>query len=422
MATEKADFEIFDKTITELHKIAKEYDIKYATTMRKSELVFKIQEAVASQEGLSFAEGCLEVLEGNFGFLRFQENNYTQGPDDVYVSMSQIRKFNLKKGHMVAGPVRSPKEGEKYFALLRIDSVNRGNPEKMSTLRKFASLTPYYPQEQLTLETEKEEITTRLIDLFTPIGKGQRGLIVAAPRTGKTVILQKLANSILSNHSDAYVIVLLVDERPEEVTEMRNILIPKNSEVVSSTFDETPKNHIQVAEMVISKAKRMVEEGKDVVILLDSITRLGRAYNSAIPSSGKVLSGGIDSNALHRPKKFFGAARNTTDSGSLTIIATALVDTGSRMDQVIFEEFKGTGNMELVLDRSISDLRLYPAVDLLRSGTRREELLLSKEVLNRMFILRKYLKSISPSQGIEMLRTKMLATDDNEAFLASMSR
>lgn len=422
MATEKADFEIYDKTIAELHKIAKEYDIKYATTMKKADLIYNIQERAAAQEGLSFVEGCLEILDGNFGFLRFNHNNYTQHSDDVYVSMSQIKKFNLKNGHMVAGPVRSPKQDEKYFALLRVDSVNRENPEKMATLAKFESLTPYYPQEKLVLETEKDDVTTRLIDLFTPIGKGQRGLIVAAPRTGKTVILQKIANSILSNHNDVYVIVLLIDERPEEVTEMRNILIPKNSEVVSSTFDETPKNHIQVAEMVISKAKRMVEEGKDVVILLDSITRLGRAYNSAIPSSGKVLSGGIDSNALHRPKKFFGAARNTTDSGSLTILATALIETGSRMDQVIFEEFKGTGNMELVLDRSISDLRLYPAADLLRSGTRREELLLSKDELNRMFVLRKYLKTMSPSQGIETLRKKMLATKDNQAFLASMSR
>ncbi|MEA1971862.1 MAG: transcription termination factor Rho [Candidatus Cloacimonadota bacterium] len=422
MTTEKADFEIFDKSNSELHKIAKEYNIKYATKMRKSDIIFKIKEASAAHEGLSFVEGCLEILDGNFGFLRFQENNYLAGNDDVYISLSQIRKFNLKNGHMVAGPVRSPKDGEKYYALLRVDAVNRQNPDKMSMIKKFEALTPYYPQEQLKLETKKENVTTRLIDLFTPIGKGQRGLIVAAPRTGKTVILQKIANSILTNHSDTYVIVLLIDERPEEVTEMRNILIPHNSEVVSSTFDETPKNHIQVAEMVISKAKRMTEEGKDVVILLDSITRLGRAYNSAIPSSGKVLSGGIDSNALHRPKKFFGSARNTTDSGSLTILATALVDTGSRMDQVIFEEFKGTGNMELVLDRSISDLRLYPAVDLLRSGTRREELLLSQDILNRMIVLRKYLKTISPSQGIEMLRKRMLATKDNEKFLASMSR
>ena len=323
---------------------------------------------------------------------------------------------------MVSGPVRSPKEGEKYFALLRVDAVNMHAPDELISIKDFDDLTPYYPEQRLNLETTPKNVSTRIINLFTPIGKGQRGLIVAAPRTGKTVLLQDVSNAILTNHEDVYVIVLLVDERPEEVTEMKRILIPTNSEVISSTFDETPQNHIQVAEMCINKAKRMVETGLDVVIMLDSITRLARAYNNVSPSSGKVLSGGIDSNALHRPKKFFGSARNTIEQGSLTIIATALVDTGSRMDQVIFEEFKGTGNMELVLDRSISDMRLYPAVDLIKSGTRREELLLTKTELNRMYVMRKFLKTMSPVQGIETLRNKVLNSKNNKDLLDSMSQ
>jgi transcription termination factor Rho len=412
---------LFDMKLNELQAVAKEMEIA-STGMKKSDLIHKIFEMKAMQEGLAFVIGVLEIVDDGYGFLRFEENSYTPGRNDIYVSNSQIKKFGLKKGHVVSGPVRAPKEEEKYFALIRVDSVNYENPMSAREAKSFDRLTPYFPEEQLNLEVDPEDLSTRIINLFTPIGKGQRGVIVAAPRTGKTVLMQKVANAILSNHKEVYVIVLLVDERPEEVTEMKRIIIPENSEVVSSTFDETPRNHIQVAEMTIAKAKRMVELGRDVVIMLDSITRLARAYNMATPSSGKVLSGGLDSNSIHRPKKFFGAARNTLERGSLTIIATALVDTGSRMDQVIFEEFKGTGNMELVLDRTISDLRLYPAVDLIRSGTRREELLLNEEIRNRMFVLRKFLKTMSPVQGIEMLQNKMKATKTNKEFLNSMSR
>ena len=406
----------------ELVKLAKAYDISGYTTLPRNELIFRILKSAAEQEGLAFITGCLDIMEDGYGFLRFPENNYIPSRDDIYVSLTQIKKFNLKKGHMVSGPVRSPKEGEKYFALLRVDAVNMHAPDELISIKDFDDLTPYYPEQRLNLETTPKNVSTRIINLFTPIGKGQRGLIVAAPRTGKTVLLQDVSNAILTNHEDVYVIVLLVDERPEEVTEMKRILIPTNSEVISSTFDETPQNHIQVAEMCINKAKRMVETGLDVVIMLDSITRLARAYNNVSPSSGKVLSGGIDSNALHRPKKFFGSARNTIEQGSLTIIATALVDTGSRMDQVIFEEFKGTGNMELVLDRSISDMRLYPAVDLIKSGTRREELLLTKTELNRMYVMRKFLKTMSPVQGIETLRNKVLNSKNNKDLLDSMSQ
>jgi transcription termination factor Rho len=405
-----------------LVKLAKAYDISGYTTLPRNELIFRILKSAAEQEGLAFTTGCLDIMEDGYGFLRFPENNYIPSRDDIYVSLTQIKKFNLKKGHMVSGPVRSPKEGEKYFALLRVDAVNMHAPEDLISGKDFDDLTPYYPEKRLDLETTPKNVSTRIINLFTPIGKGQRGLIVAAPRTGKTVLLQDVSNAILTNHEEVYVIVLLVDERPEEVTEMKRILIPQNSEVISSTFDETPHNHIQVAEMCINKAKRMVELGQDVVIMLDSITRLARAYNNVSPSSGKVLSGGIDSNALHRPKKFFGAARNTIEMGSLTIIATALVDTGSRMDQVIFEEFKGTGNMELVLDRSISDMRLYPAIDLVKSGTRREELLLTKTELNRMYVMRKFLKTMSPVQGIETLRNKVLNSKNNQDLLDSMSQ
>jgi transcription termination factor Rho len=413
---------IHSLSTTELVKLAKAYDISGYTTLPKNELIFRILKSAAEQEGLAFTTGCLDIMEDGYGFLRFQENNYFPSRDDVYVSLTQIKKFNLKKGHMVSGPVRSPKEGEKYFALLRVDAVNMHAPDALISIKDFDDLTPYYPEEKLNLETKPKNVSTRIINLFTPIGKGQRGLIVAAPRTGKTVLMQDIANAILTNHEEVYVIVLLVDERPEEVTEMKRILIPTNSEVISSTFDETPQNHIQVAEMCINKAKRMVEMGGHIVIMLDSITRLARAYNNVSPSSGKVLSGGIDSNALHRPKKFFGSARNTIEEGSLTIIATALVDTGSRMDQVIFEEFKGTGNMELVLDRTISDMRLYPAADLIKSGTRREELLLTKTEMNRMYVMRKYLKTMSPVQGIETLRQKVLNTKNNKELLDSMSQ
>ncbi len=414
--------DIYAMTMEELRKIGSELEIPSMTTLRKNELIHKVLENLAAQEGLAFVNGCLEIMDDGYGFLRFQHNNYNPGRDDVYVSLTQIRRFNLKKGHIVSGPVRSPKEGEKYYALLRVDMVNYEKPDMVVEVKNFDSLTPYFPEVKLDLETDRKNVSTRMINLFTPIGKGQRGLIVAAPRTGKTVLMQNVANAILTNHPEVYVIVLLVDERPEEVTEMRRTLIPTNSEVVASTFDETPRNHIQVAEMVLAKAKRMVEMGQDVVIMLDSITRLARAYNNIQPSSGKVLSGGVDANALHRPKKFFGAARNTLESGTLTIIASALIDTGSRMDQVIFEEFKGTGNMELVLDRSISDLRMFPAIDLVKSGTRREELLLTQNEINRMYVMRKFLKTMSPFQGIETLRNKMLQSKNNDEFLNIMGQ
>ncbi len=413
---------LFEKNLTELRKIAKDYDIQDIAGMKKNELLHKIFEVQAMQEGLAFVSGSLEITDDGYGFIRFKENNYTHGKNDVYVSSSQIKLFGLKKGNVVSGPARAPKDEEKYFALIRVDSVNHRAPSRIRDVPNFDKLTPYYPEERLNLETAHDNYSTRIVNLFTPIGKGQRGLIVAAPRTGKTVLMQNISNAILTNHKEVYVIVLLVDERPEEVTEMKRILIPENSEVVSSTFDEQPRNHIQVSEMVIEKAKRMVELGQDVVIMLDSITRLARAYNMAQPSSGRVLSGGLDAGSLHRPKKFFGAARNTLEKGSLTIIATALVDTGSRMDQVIFEEFKGTGNMELVLDRTISDLRMYPAVDLVKSGTRREELLLTKAEVQRMFVLRQFLKGMSPLKGIEMLKNKMGNTKNNDEFLQVMSR
>jgi transcription termination factor Rho len=413
--------DLFEITQAQLNKLAKESELQVTAQMTKQQLIFSILEFRAAQEGLAFVTGCLEIMEDGFGFLRFPENNYNPGRDDVYVSLTQIRRFNLKKGHMVSGPVRSPKEGEKYYALLRVESINYCSPNSTQEMRLFDELTPYYPTERLNLEFDPENYSTRIINLFTPIGKGQRGLIVAAPRTGKTTLLQDTANAILTNHPEVHLIVLLVDERPEEVTEMKKILRPGNKEVISSTFDESPRNHTNVAEMVLEKAKRMVEMNQDVVIVLDSITRLARAYNSVMPSSGKVLSGGIDANGLIKPKKFFGSARNTEESGSLTIIATALIDTGSKMDQVIFEEFKGTGNMELQLDRSISDMRLYPAIDLVKSGTRREELLLTKNELNRMYVLRKFLKTVSPIQGIETLRKKMSATKTNDELLNSMS-
>ncbi|MBT3168606.1 MAG: transcription termination factor Rho [Candidatus Cloacimonetes bacterium] len=413
---------LFQENVKDLKKIAKKLEISNLETLKKNELIHKILEVKSNQEGLSFVSGCLEIMQNGYGFLRFAKNNYTAGRSDVYISTSQIKLFGLKRGNVISGPVRAPKKDEKYYALIRVDSVNYDDPKVNQRARSFEKLTPYYPEERLVLESKKDDFTARTIDLFTPIGKGQRGLIVAAPRTGKTVIMQKIANAILSNHKEVYLIVLLVDERPEEVTEMRKILIPENSEVISSTFDEKPENHIKVAEMAIEKAKRMVELGKDVVIMLDSITRLARAYNMNQPSSGRVLSGGLDAGSLHRPKKFFGSARNTLESGSLSIIATALVDTGSRMDQVIFEEFKGTGNMELVLDRSISDMRIYPAIDLVKSGTRREELLLSELEIQRMFVLRKFLREMSPFKAIEMLKNKMKVTENNQEFLNLMSK
>ncbi len=413
--------DLFSLSPAQLSKLAKKLGIPGYTQMQKRELIFAMLEYQAGQEGLTFVTGCLEIMEDGFGFLRFAANNYNPGRDDVYVSLTQIRRFGLKTGHMVSGPVRSPKEGEKYYALLRVESINGLPPNCMQDLRTFDELTPYYPTERLNLEFDPKNYSTRIVNLFTPIGKGQRGLIVAAPRTGKTILLQDTANAILTNHPEVYLIVLLVDERPEEVTEMKKILKPGNREVISSTFDESPKNHTAVSEMVLEKAKRMIELNQDVVIVLDSITRLARAYNNNTPSSGKVLSGGVDANGLIKPKKFFGAARNTEEAGSLTIIATALIETGSKMDQVIFEEFKGTGNMELVLDRQISDMRLYPAIDLIKSGTRREELLLTKNELNRMYVLRKFLKTVSPIQGIETLRKKMQATETNAELLNSMS-
>ena len=422
---------IFKMNVTELQKIAKDLDIKNSTLLKKNELIYKIFEASATQEGLAFATGCLEIMDDGYGFLRFPQNNYLPGKDDVYISSAQIKKFFLRNGHMISGPVRIPKEGEKYYALFRIDMINYEEPEKIRGILSFEELTPYYPENRLELEVAPKKVyelkykldtvSTRVVNLFTPIGKGQRGLIVSPPRTGKTVLLQNITNSILLNHPEVYVIVLLIDERPEEVTEMKRIIYPYNSEIISSTFDETAKRHVTVAEMAIDKAKRMVELNHDVVIVLDSITRLARAYNIHSTATGKVMSGGLESNALHKPKKFFGAARNTEEAGTLTIIATALIDTGSKMDQVIFEEFKGTGNMELVLDRNISDMRLYPAIDLIKSGTRREELLLTELELSRMFVLRKFLKTMNPVQGIETLRSKMRETKDNEQLLKSMS-
>lgn len=413
---------LFELNVKQLTKIAKELELDDIKGLKKNELIHRIFEMEATQEGLAFVSGCLQIVDDGYGFLRFLKNNYTHGKNDIYVSSSQIKRFGLKKGHIISGPVRAPKDEEKYFALIRVDSVNYEDPLIVLEVKRFEKLTPYFPEEKLNLETTQKNVSTRIINLFTPIGKGQRGMIVAAPRTGKTILMQNIANAILTNHPEVYLTVLLVDERPEEVTEMKRTLIPHNSEVVSSTFDEQPKNHIQVAEMIIEKAKRMVELGHDVVIMLDSITRLARAFNMAQPSSGRVLSGGLDAGSLHRPKKFFGAARNALEQGSLTIIATALVDTGSRMDQVIFEEFKGTGNMELVLDRSISDYRMYPAIDLVKSGTRREDLLLTKEEVQRMFVLRQFLKGMSPLKGIEMLKNKMLATTNNEELLQKMSR
>ena len=401
-----------------LTQVAKDLDIPGATGMRKQELIFQILKAQTERSGLIFSEGVLETLPDGFGFLRAPDYNYLPGPDDIYVSPSQIRKFDLHTGDTVSGQVRPPKNGERYFALIKVEAINFEHPDVARDRTFFENLTPIYPDEKMGLETEQDNLTGRVMDLLTPIGKGQRGLIVSPPRAGKTMILQSIANSITANHPEIVLLVLLIDERPEEVTDMQRSV---RGEVISSTFDEPATRHVQVAEMVLEKAKRLVEHKRDVVILLDSVTRLARGYNTIVPPSGKVLSGGVDSNALQRPKRFFGAARNIEEGGSLTIIATALIDTGSRMDDVIFEEFKGTGNMELVLDRKLVDKRVFPAIDINRSGTRKEELLLSKEELNRVWVLRKVLNPLSVTESMELLLEKLGKAKSNAAFLGSMS-
>ena len=408
-----------EQNIKGLIQMAKEYGVEGFSTMRKQELIFALLQAQAEQDGLIYGEGVLETLPDGFGFLRAQSYNYLPGPDDIYVSPSQIRRFGLRTGDTVSGQIRPPKEGERYFALLKVEAVNYEDPEDTRDKILFDNLVPLYPEEKVRLETEAESYSNRVMDMLTPLGKGQRGLIVASPRTGKTMMLQAIANSISANHKDVYMIVLLIDERPEEVTDMARSV---KAEVVSSTFDEPAQRHVQVAEMVIEKAKRLVEHKRDVVILLDSITRLARAYNTVVPPSGKILSGGVDSNALHRPKRFFGAARNIEGGGSLTIIATALVDTGSRMDEVIFEEFKGTGNMEIHLDRKLADRRIFPSIDINRSGTRKEELLLPVEDLNRIWILRKLLSPLNTVDAMEFLLDKLSGTSDNAEFLDSMNQ
>jgi len=405
-------------TISELTEIAKKFEIEGATNLRKQELIFKVLQAQTEKSGLIFAEGVLECLPDGFGFLRAPEYNYLPGPDDIYVSPSQIRRFDLRTGDTVSGQVRQPKEGERYFALIKVEAVNFEHPEVARDKIFFDNLTPLYPMERLVMENG-EDLSSRVMDLVTPMGKGQRALIVAAPRTGKTMLLQSIAHSIAGNNPEAALIVLLIDERPEEVTDMQRSV---QGEVVSSTFDEPATRHVQVADMVIEKAKRLVEHKRDVVILLDSITRLARAYNTVQPPSGKVLSGGIDANALHRPKRFFGAARNIEEGGSLTIIATALVDTGSRMDDVIFEEFKGTGNCEIHLDRKLMDKRVFPAIDINKSGTRKEELLMPSDELKRLWVLRKVLNPLSTVESMELLIDKLKKTKDNQEFLAAMSK
>ncbi len=411
--------ELKDKKINDLVAIGKQFNIEGAAGMRKQELIFALLQAQTEKNGMVFGEGVLETLPDGFGFLRAPDYNYLPGPDDIYVSPSQIRRFNLRTGDTVSGQIRPPKDSERYFALLKVDKVNYEEPEVARDKVLFDNLTPLYPQQQLELETVHDNFSTRVIDMLTPIGKGQRGLIVAPPRTGKTMLLQNIAHGITANHPEVFLIVLLIDERPEEVTDM---LRSVRGEVISSTFDEPATRHVQVAEMVIEKAKRLVEHKRDVVILLDSITRLARAYNTVVPPSGKILSGGVDSNALHRPKRFFGAARNIEEGGSLTIIATALVDTGSRMDEVIFEEFKGTGNMEVHLDRRLVDKRVFPAIDIARSGTRKEELLQPKEDLNRIWILRKVLSPMNPVEAMEFLLDKMNGTKSNRDFFDSMNK
>ena len=410
--------ELKGKKISELTRIAKKLNIEGAAGMRKQELIFALLQAQIEKNGLIFGEGTLEILPDGFGFLRAPSYNYLPGPDDIYVSPSQIRRFNLRTGDTVSGQIRKPKDTERYFALLKVEAINYEDPEIAGDKILFDNLTPLYPNRKMNLETATDNFSTRIMDLMTPIGFGQRGLIVSPPRAGKTLLLQAIANSIIASHKEVIPFVLLIDERPEEVTDMERSVA---AEVISSTFDEPAERHIQVAEMVIEKAKRLVEHKKDVVILLDSITRLARAYNSVMPPSGKILSGGVDSNALQRPKRFFGAARNIEEGGSLTIMATALVDTGSRMDEVIFEEFKGTGNMEIQLDRRLADRRIFPSIDLNKSGTRKEELLLAAPVLNRVWILRKLLSSLNPADSLEFMLEKMSKTKDNKNFLDSMN-
>jgi transcription termination factor Rho len=413
--------ELQQMTMPQLLKVAKDEAITEVTGLKKQDLIFRILKERVKQNGLMFGEGTLEVLPDGFGFLRSPDYNYLPCPDDIYISPSQIRRFGLRTGAVVAGQIRPPKENERYFALLRVEAINYQDPDILTQKVVFDDLTPLHPNSRLHLEADPTEINMRVMDLVTPIGKGQRGLIVAPPRTGKTILLQKIANSVLRNHPECYVIVLLIDERPEEVTEMERTVKSEHAEVVSSTFDEPASRHVQVSEMVIEKAKRMVEYGTDVVILLDSITRLARAYNTEVPHSGKILSGGVDANALHKPKRFFGAARNIEEGGSLTILATALIDTGSRMDEVIFEEFKGTGNMELHLDRRLVDKRVWPAIDVNRSGTRKEDLLMDPEELRRMYILRKVLSDMNPVEAMELLINRMARTKTNAEFLMSMN-
>ena len=410
--------ELKDMSILKLNQVAKDLQVPGGAGLRKQELIFKILQTQAEKSGLIFSEGVLECLPDGFGFLRAPEYNYLPGPDDVYVSPSQIRRFDLRTGDTISGQIRPPKEGERYFALIKVDAINFEPPEESRNKIFFDNLTPLYPNARLKLETTRDGFSGRVMDLLTPIGRGQRGLIVAPPRTGKTMLLQSIANSITVNQPEVSLIVLLIDERPEEVTDMQRSV---RGEVIASTFDEPATRHVQVAEMVIEKAKRLIEHKKDVVILLDSITRLARAYNTIVPPSGKVLSGGVDSNALQRPKRFFGAARNIEEGGSLTIIATALIDTGSRMDDVIFEEFKGTGNMEIHLDRKLVDKRVFPAIDINKSGTRKEELLMPREELNRVWILRKVLNPLSPVESMELLLDKLGKTRSNAEFLSAMS-
>ena len=411
--------ELQSKNIADLTKFAQDLEIEQFAGLSKQELILNILEAHNKKEGIMQARGVLEVLKEGYGFLRSPDFNYLPGPDDIYVSPSQIKRFGLRTGHQVYGEIRPPKQKERFYALLKLESVNEHPAEEVKKTTLFDNFTPLYPEEKFNLEVDKKDMSTRIMDLISPIGKGQRGLIVAQPKTGKTILLQKIANAIRTNHPNTKLLILLIDERPEEVTDMKRSV---DAEVVSSTFDEPPGRHVSVADMVIQKARRLVEFGDDVVILLDSLTRLGRAHNAVIPHSGKILSGGVDANALKKPKQFFGAARNTEEGGSLTIIATALIDTGSRMDDVIFEEFKGTGNMELVLDRRLSDRRIFPSFDLVRSGTRKEELLLDKKTLARMYILRKLLNEMNTIESMEFLQERMKRTKTNEEFLDTMSQ
>ncbi len=411
--------ELKEKKIAELLRLAKDLEVENATGLRKQDLIYAILQEHAERQGAIFGEGVLEILPDGFGFLRAPDYNYLPGPDDIYVSPSQIRRFNLRTGDTISGQVRPPKESERYFALLKVETVNHENPEVSQDKILFDNLTPLYPDERIKLESDPENFSTRVMDLLSPIGKGQRALIVSPPKAGKTMLLQAIANAITKNHKEVYLIVLLIDERPEEVTDMSRSV---KGEVISSTFDEPATRHVQVAEMVIEKAKRLVEHKKDVVILLDSITRLARAYNTVVPHSGKILSGGVDSNALHKPKRFFGAARNVEEGGSLTIVATALIETGSRMDEVIYEEFKGTGNMEIHLDRKLADRRIYPAIDINRSGTRKEELLLDNDILQRVWVLRRVLSPLNPIDSMEFLLAKITGTKSNSDFLNSMNQ